>query len=377
VNNNPPPANSSAGTTGNSGSAGMSSGAAGMGAPVTGAAGGGGQSAGGAPGSAGTGTAGSSAPGAGTGGMGNPSGDCGQGDLGQGPFGCGFAWGTNDPGGSLTEYSYLQFMSKWVGYEVTADGTLPRCDGCGWLSQQVANTSLVPVYYAYFIGYYGHANGLPDGNEMPNGPNLTTGGAALIRAHRAAIIEMYAYYARETYKVWKKPLLWLLEGDQVQYTRESQSQPLTFDELAQLTAEIACAIKSNMPTAKVAINHSTWNADQVTRDFWGAMDRARVSYDLVWTTGVANNDGYFEASSNASSYNHETAKYAAVSALTGRKILVDTSFGLSAMADTWVSASSATLNARIADGVIAANITPPPSGRAVTAAAMNLDPTCD
>ena len=73
----------------------------------------------------------------------------GCGSLAQNPFDCDFAWGTNDPGGSLASYGYLQFMSKWVGYEVTADGTLPRCDGCSWLTQQVASTELVPAYYAY------------------------------------------------------------------------------------------------------------------------------------------------------------------------------------------------------------------------------------
>jgi hypothetical protein len=46
---------------------------------------------------------------------------------------------------------------------------------------------------------------------------------------------------------------------------------------------------------------------------------------------------------------------------TGRKLLVDTSFGLSGMGDTWASASASVLNQRIADGVIAANVTMPPA----------------
>lgn len=334
-----------------------------------------------------SGSAGANAGAAGASGSGSAAGSggapgteaCGPGDLGEGPFGCDFAWGTNDPGGSLAGYDYLQFVSKWVGYEVMADGSLPRCDGCSWLTDQVAGTELVPVYYAYFIGFFGHANGLPDGNENPNGPNLTTGGAKLIREHRDAIVAMYAWYARETNKVWPKPLLWLLEGDHVQYTRESQAEALSMAELAQLTAEITCAIKSNMPSATVAINHSTWNSDQVTRDFWGAMDTAKVGYDLVWTTGVANNDGFFEVGAKPDSYNAATATYAAVSALTGRKILVDTSFGLSAMADTWTRASAATLNARIADGVIAANVATPPADYAtsISTLAPQLDPTCE
>ncbi|HEY2733107.1 MAG TPA: hypothetical protein VGI70_03940, partial [Polyangiales bacterium] len=88
------------------------------------------------------------------------------------PFGCAFAWGTDDSGGSLSGLSDLQFVSKWVGYEVDASGNLPSCDGCSWLTSEVKSTALVPVYYAYFIGYFGHANGLMDGNQNPNGPNL-------------------------------------------------------------------------------------------------------------------------------------------------------------------------------------------------------------
>jgi hypothetical protein len=271
-------------------------------------------------------------------------------------------------------------MSKWVGYEVEASGALPRCDGCSWLSQQVASTNLVPVYYAYFIGYFGHANGYEDGNVDPNGPNLTTGGAGLIREHRQKIIDMYAWYAQESERVWSgKPLVWLLEGDFVQYAGESQNEPLSYAELGALTAEITCAIKSHMPSAVVAVNHSTWNPDQVTNDFWHAIADAGADYDLVWTTGVADNDGFLEAAADPNIYNHATATYAYVHELTGRKLLVDTSFGLSAMGDSWSSADTATLDARIADGVIAANVATPPAGyeAAVSALEAALASTCD
>jgi len=177
--------------------------------------------------------------------------------------------------------------------------------------------------------------------------------------------------------VWaEKPIVWLLEGDFVQYAGESQMNPLSYAELGQLSAEISCAIKGAMPNAVVAINHSTWNPDQVTRDFWGAM--ANVAYDLVWTTGVANNGGFLEANANEQSYNQATARYAFIRDLTGRSLLVDTSFGLSAMGDTWASADAATLDARIAEGVIAANVATPPPGyeAAVAALASALDRVC-
>ena len=294
------------------------------------------------------------------------------------PFGCTFAWGTNEPSGALSSYSYLDFVSKWVGYEIAADGSFASCDGCTWLAG-VAQTSLVPVYYAYFIGYLGHANGLPDGNQAPNGPNLTTDAATLIRKDRAAIVSAYGEYARRSYAAWPtRPLVWLLEGDFVQYTDSTEKQALSYAELAQLAADITCAIKSNMPNAVVALNQSTWNADQVTGDYWGAMKTANVAYDLVWTTGVADNGGFFDASENSTTYNHATATYAYVHGLTGKPLYVDTSFGLSAMADSWSGASAATIDARISEGVIAANVTSPDANYASRLAALKpgLDAVC-
>jgi hypothetical protein len=345
------PAAGGAVSTGGTPSIGGSGGAVGSGG-TTSSGGSGGSGAAGASGGATTG---------GVGGMATAGGAAGAPSCGSAsnptPFGCKFAWGTNEPTGALSSYSYLDFISKWVGYEIAADGSFKSCDGCTWLSSMV-QTSLVPVYYAYFIGYLGHANGLPDGNQNPSGPNLTTDAALLIRKQRANLVGAYAEYARRSHAAWPtKPLVWLLEGDFVQYAGSTQKQALTYTELGQLAQDITCAIKGNMPNAVVAINQSTWNADQVTMDFWGAMKQA--PYDVVWTTGVANNDGFFEASANASSYNHATATYRYVHTLTGKPLFVDTSFGLSAMADSWSGASASVIDARVADGVIAANVTSP------------------
>jgi hypothetical protein len=318
-----------------------------------------------------------SGPAAGSGGAAPASGNCPAPVLDAKPFGCKFAFGTNDPGGSLASISELGFVSKWVGYELDKSGALPHCDGCSWLTMNVAQTPLIPVYYAYFIGFFGKANGLPDGNENPNGPNLTTDAAQLIRDHREQLVSSYANYAKQTAAVWKdKPLVWLLEGDFVQYTAESQKNRLSYAELGALSRDITCAIKSNMPNALVAVNQSTWNADQVTKDFWNALKDS--NYDLVWTSGVPNNMGFFEKGANASSYNKDTATYKFVHEFTGRKIFVDTSFGLSGMADSWSGASAADLNARIADGVIAANVTMPASNYVATVKALQpmLNPIC-
>jgi hypothetical protein len=59
--------------------------------------------------------------------------------------------------------------------------------------------------------------------------------------------------------------------------------------------------------------------------------------------------------SSANAGNSET--WAALHTLTSKPILVDESFGLSAAGDSWANQTAATINARIAGGVVAANIT--------------------
>ncbi|HEX3901599.1 MAG TPA: hypothetical protein VH853_02045 [Polyangia bacterium] len=342
-----------------------------------------------------TGTGGATATGGSTGSggtsaTGGATASCGSTTRNENPFGCNFAWGTNNPGGSLASYSYLQFMSDWVGSEIQANGNITSCSGCSWLTGKVASTNLIPVYYAYVIGYLGQYNGFPDGNTAAGAASLTTGGTYIIRKYRSQIIAAYTYYAKQTYAAWPtKPLLWLLEGDFVQYTDSTQvnypnataSNPgtagatdaLSYAELGQLAADITCAIKANMPNAIVAINHSTWNDDATTNSFWGAM--ANVNYDMAWTSGVANASGYFSAGTIANPYNINTASYAYLHSLTGRTIFVDTSFGASSMDDTWSDSPAATINARIADGVIAANVTTSPVPSIYPSAVMSLEPS--
>jgi hypothetical protein len=324
----------------------------------------GGRGSGGRPGSGGAGSGGAAILPT------TPPANCGSSPLNQNPFGCSFAWGRNTPGGSLASYSYLQLMSNWVGSDIRQDGTFPSCQGCTWLSNQVAPTNLVPVYYAYFIGFLGHAWGLPDGNQG-GPPNLTTDGAKLIRDHRTRIIQSFRWYAERSYAVWKtKPLVWLLDGDYVQYTESSQVNALSMAELAQLTGEITCAIKAVMPNAVVAINHSAWNSNDETNNFWRAMATAGVYYDMVWTTGVANAGGYINTDIGPGTYNATTGTFAYLHNLTGRKVFVDTSFGLSAAGDSWTNVGAANLNARIADGVIAANVSSGTPGNYASAVSM-------
>ncbi len=292
-----------------------------------------------------------------TGGAGGSSAACGS-TPAPNPFGCTFGWGING-----NPASYLQFASTWAGYNIQANGTFSTngFDSASWLNR-FANLTAIPAYYAYIIGYYGHANGFQDGNVNPNGPNLSNSmGPLLLGVDNAAcpqgticdqnlMVKAYAWCAAQTYAVFKKPVIWLLEGDFIQYSIEgSSSTGLSYAQLGQLAAQISRAIKCNDPPAVVAMNYSTWiSSSQLTSYINGintAMAALGTSYDMIWTTGAGN------------SANAGNSSYANLHAVTGKPILVDESFGLSAAGDTWANQSAATINARIAGGVVAANIT--------------------
>ena len=242
----------------------------------------------------------------------------------------------------------------------------------------MSGSNLIPVYYAYMIGYYGHMNGLPDQNVNPNGANLSTGGAALIKANRQKIIDMYAKYARDTRAVWQtKPLVWFLEGDFIQYTEATQSSPLTMAELGQLAADITCAIKTNMPNAVVAMNHSTWNSNEETNSFWCEMRRADLRHGV--DDRRRQQRQLHRGGRDGGYYNAATATYPYLRSLTGKTIAVDTSYGASSMSDSWSNQTAAVLNNHITNGVIGVNIANnPPSNyqTLVSGLASQLMSTC-
>jgi hypothetical protein len=286
------------------------------------------------------------------------------------PLGCALSWGAN--GDRAARVQDLDFITTWVGYEGD-EGLNGRCDGCG-----LAKSGAQAVFYAYFIGYGASADGYGDCNTDFDGQSLCTHGGRWLKENRDRVLAMYANYARMSYEVSPdRGVLWLLEGDFVQYTYEDQGDPLSMQELGALAADIVCAIKSNAPNAMVAINHSPWLTNEVTNQFWRAMPLAIT--DMVWTTGVGDNAGFISAGNNAKGYNGATARYDYLHELTGKRIFVDTSFGASQAADSWSGNTASTLNERIAEGVSAVNVTQPPSDyRArIDALGPQLQSTCD
>ncbi|HVZ89505.1 MAG TPA: hypothetical protein VHG72_21265 [Polyangia bacterium] len=251
----------------------------------------------------------------------------------------------------------------------------------------MGNAPQVPALIAYLIGYYGHALGYQDGNVNPNGPNLTNSmGPVLLGVDNAScpsgticasnvMVKAYAWYAAQVYASYKKPILWLMEGDFVQYSIEGSSSGLSYDQLGQLAAQITNAVKCNDPAAIVAWNYSTWISTTQRDTYFNALNtnmaKLGTSYEMVFTTGKG---------SSASAGTGTT--WAQLYAAAGNKpIYSDESFGLSAAGDSWADQSAATIDARIAGHVIAANITTAPpsyleSNLTSTLAPSALDTTC-
>ena len=337
---------------------------------------------GGAAGTAG----GAAASGGATAGTGGSTGTSGCGVVNNNPFSCKFAWGAASSG---TNYSSLNFVSTWVGYETngglsnwSTNGTNSgqanqnACGDCA-LVKSVSSTSSMVVFYTYFIGFQAcKRDGYCDCNNS-SPPNLCTNGAQWIRDNRAILINAYGQYAKAVYaNSPNKPVIWWLEGDMVQYTvggSSTQANPLSYAEAGQLSRDITCAIKSNQPNAIVAVNHSPWNADAVSQGFWGAQPVDVL--DLIWVQGPGDSDTL----TNSGTYNATTANYKWLHSTTGLKIMAETSFAGSGTADRWSTTTAANINARIANGVIGVHVNSPASNYTTAFGALNasLSPTCN
>jgi hypothetical protein len=339
----------------------------------------GGVSSGGAPATGGKATGGtttaggtSASGGAATGGATSTTG-CGT--KNGNPFSCKFAWGAPSSG---TNYSYLNFVSTWVGDEAngglaswSATATNNSCGDCA-LVQTVAGTSSMVVFYTYFIGFQAcKMGGYCDCNTSA-APNLCSNGAQWIRNNRAQLLNAYGQYAKAVYaRSPNKPVIWWLEGDFPQYNATSQITPLSYAELGQLTRDITCAIKSNQPNAIVASNHAPWLADDVTKGFWAAQPVDVL--DLIWVQGA----GDAAAFPNSDTYNAATATYAWLHNNTGLNIMAETSYASNGANDRWTTTTAANINARISSGVIGVLVNSPPSNyQTAISGFSSLNATC-
>ncbi|HEX6275018.1 MAG TPA: hypothetical protein VFZ53_18375 [Polyangiaceae bacterium] len=299
---------------------------------------------------------------------GSSSRTCGA--INSSPLGCSFGWGAPDEGDRA---SYLDFVSSWVGYE-DRGGLDGDCAGCGVVSRLGSSAKSV-VYYAYFIGFQANLmGGFGDCNVDMDDETLCTRGAQWIRDNRNLIVEIYANYARMVHHASPgKQVIWWLEGDFIQYSYDDQSNPLSYAELGALARDITCAVKSNQPSAVVAMNHSPWISDEQSDAFWSAQPIDVL--DLVWVQGPGDSPAFV----NAGAYNEDTANYGWLRQKTGRPIMAETSYAKDGQADRWTNASVSALNSRISEGVIGVLVDSPGSNyeSAIAGLGSQLNPVCE
>jgi len=136
-----------------------------------------------------------------------------------------------------------------------------RCpSGFDWAtgSSHFASTTAVPAYYAYILGYYGHANGLSGRKrdswwtQSDNGMGPLLLGVLNAACPQGTILcrqsdgQGVRVYAAQTYAAYKKPVIWLLEGDFISYSVEGSTSGLSYAQLGQLAAQIALAISATI-----------------------------------------------------------------------------------------------------------------------------------
>ncbi len=161
-------------------------------------------------------------------------------------------------------------------------------------------------------------------------------------------------------------------GDFVQYSYADQSNPLSYADLGALARDITCAIKSNQPSAVVAMNHSPWISDEQADGFWSAQPMEVL--DLVWVQGPGDSAAFV----NAGEYNAGTANYGWLRQKTGRPIMAETSYAGNSQADRWTNASASAINSRISEGVIGVLVDKPGSNyaNAIDSLGSQLNPVC-
>ncbi len=317
-----------------------------------------------------------------TGGANGGMGGAGTVVTGGAPF-CEFAWGRQWVGSTPTQndtpapqYSDgLGFLSVWVGYEPD-DGMNPAIEELLQITRPGSDhrlASAIPVFYAYFIAFKSKNRAdLEPCDPSSTTPNLCTEGAQWIRDNRDYLHQVYDDYAARTAALYgtTRPIVWLLEPDFSNYARVSQSAPLSPTELSTVASDLISTIRARLPNARVAHFASPSSAD--FSRYFASFDLSLVS--LVFTTGWSTSPSI----NSTAAVQNPSATYANLHAATGLPIFVDTGFGATLLPDTWTTAAPAQLNQRIAEGVVAANIEPPPEdlGARIQALRPELTPLC-
>jgi hypothetical protein len=244
------------------------------------------------------------------------------------------------------DFSVVDHISSWAGYFVNQGyGLDPNWHG--EMLSTCQKLSKTPVFYGNFIGSM--AKQMWGLQECDAGsPNLCQNGADFIRQYRNAIVSAYANFASQTFN-WvgsNMQVVWLIEPDFWQYYGISAQSngALSGPYMRALFDDIVRVIRVYLPNSLVSWNMNP-SLSQADMQQWWAYFRNGATIDFIYSSGgVSVASAEYIASQGP-------LTYAFMNKLTGKRILVDTGYGVTSSGHNsdWDTVSN--LIARISDGV--------------------------
>lgn len=245
----------------------------------------------------------------------------------------------------------VDFVAKFTGHTDIGGGRItpsPQALQEGTFLTWAKTLNATPVYYTYII-----AEGMKVAYDLDkdhsdcNGSaskTICTEAGAYFANKRSEILSQYSAFARHAATTWgtSKPMIWALEPDFYQYTSpdNGNKSPLSYSDAAKLLGEIADAIKSAMPNAKISMDISPWAPEA----WFKALPLSK--FDYMNTSGGVSQPGTNIKSGELS--------WAKIHSLTGLPIIADDGYGagggVTSVNNGWSDVNN--IKARKADGVI-------------------------
>jgi len=263
---------------------------------------------------------------------------------------CQFRFGMGYRPDANTDYSAGDYITIWIGSPSTTHGTNFNPYWHGAMLDACVKNNKLPVYYGYIIAFMARDEwGLKDCDVGT--PSLCERGSDYIRENRAKIVAKYGSYALETAKKIGKNAesVWLIEPDFWQYYGDTHqlNGPLSGTYMRAFFDDIVKAIKAELPNARISWDISAWLSESAMRTWWGFF-ASSTDIDYLHTSGG-------QSYPNSPTIKPNELRWSFLSALTGKRIIADTGYGVAGAGTGHIDAYDDVnnLKARITDGVIA------------------------
>ncbi len=202
-------------------------------------------------------------------------------------------------------------------------------DETNWLQNFSSDTNAnkIPLIYNYIIAGMGRADwGLADCN-VNNSNNLCQNGANYVRSHVNEIKQKYLEMAQNVAKTFgtTKPILLYMEPDYYQYyNSQGQQNPLSMQESWNIMNTLVAQTKNILPNAYFVMDVSPWASDLAS---WAIGFRG---FDFGGLVGRQ-----FPADGENKTNQIDGKTYAELSKDVGMKLIVDTSFGVAGVLNSF------------------------------------------